>query len=134
MKKLRIKLRFLHRNKYFARKRIIEAIFISVLEYGDVIYGNVSHRTLWDASPGCCVSFCPPFCHWAQLWYTSLYSVQQGWLASFIWEKRFVYKSIIALLPPYLSSLIIVLYFTLLYYLLYLFIDVLTFTLPSAPL
>src|SRR4029434_4094635 len=50
VKKLRIKLGFLYRNRcrftFPDRKRIIESVFISVLDYGDVIYGNASHSTL----------------------------------------------------------------------------------------
>ena len=47
VKKIIMKLRLRYRNKCsftnFDRKRIIEALYVSVLDYGDIIYGNASH-------------------------------------------------------------------------------------------
>ncbi len=50
LKKLRAILGFLYRNKscfpLFTQKRIIEAVFLSVLDYGDIVYGQAANSTL----------------------------------------------------------------------------------------
>ena len=113
VKKLRIKLGFLYRNRccftFLARKRIIESVFISVLDYGDVIYGNTSQTSLKSLDP---------VYHSALRFITgdrygthhcTLYN-KVGWPA--LSEQRdnhwkiYIYKTITGLLPLYLSSLI----------------------------
>ncbi len=55
LKKLRPKLGFLYRNKscfpLFTWKRILEAVFLSVLDFGDIVYGQTANSALkpWDA-------------------------------------------------------------------------------------
>ena len=48
--KLRQKNGFLYRNRSIfpklCRKRIVEAVFLSVMDYGDIIYGNAASTTL----------------------------------------------------------------------------------------
>ena len=50
IKKLRMKLGFFYRNRscfpWPTRKRLIESLFLSVLDYGDIIYRNASATTL----------------------------------------------------------------------------------------
>ena len=113
VKKLRIKLGFLYRNRccftFPARKRIIESVFISVLDYGDVIYGNASHSTLktLDAVYHSALRFITGDRYGTH--HCTLYN-KVGWPA--LSEKRdghwktFIYKTIIGLMPLYLSSLI----------------------------
>ena len=49
-KSLRMKLGFFYRNRscfpWATRKRLIEALFLSALDYGDIIYRNASNTTL----------------------------------------------------------------------------------------
>jgi exonuclease III len=112
-KKLRIKLFFLYRNRccftFPARKRIIESVFISVLDYGDVIYGNASLSTLktLDAVYHSALRFITGDRYGTH--HCTLYN-KVGWPAlserrDFHW-KILIYKTIIGLMPPYLASLI----------------------------
>lgn len=86
-----------------------QSVFISVLDYGDVIYGNASHSTLktLDAVYHSALRFITGDHYGTH--HCTLYN-KVGWPA--LAEKRdghwktFIYKTIIGLMPLYLSSLI----------------------------
>ena len=91
------------------KKRIIESVFISVLDYGDVIYGNASLSTLktLDAMYHSALRFITGDRYGTH--HCTLYN-KVGWPAlserrDFHW-KILIYKTIIGLMPPYLASLI----------------------------
>ena len=62
--KLWQKIGFLYRNKtsfpLISRRRVIEAVFLSVLDYADVIYRHAAASTLKSLH---CVSLCPQIHH-----------------------------------------------------------------------
>ena len=112
-KKLRMKLGFLYRHRscfpWSTRKKLIEALFISALDYGDIIYRNASATTLKSLDP---------VYHSALRFITGdsynthhciLYN-KVGWPSLTTRRDQhwflFVFKAIIGNLPSYLNSLL----------------------------
>ena len=111
--KLRQKVGFLFRNRasfpMFCRKRVVEAVFLSVLDYGDVIYRDASASTLKQLDP---------VYHSALRFITGdgydthhciLYD-KVGWPSlsmrrNYRWYM-FVFKAVTGKLPSYISSLL----------------------------
>ena len=111
--KLRQKIGFLYRNKsifpLICRKKIIEAVFLSALDYGDIIYGNAAPTTLEPLNTAyhSAIRFITgdAFRTHHCLLYDKL-----GWLSL---ENRrklhlymFIFKALIGKLPPYISSML----------------------------
>lgn len=113
VKKLKLKLGFYFRNKscfsFEAKRRLVAATFLSVLDYGDVIYMNASITSLklLDTVYHGALRFITNFR--ALTHHCSLYD-RVGWSA--LSTRRlnhwyiFIYKAILGLLPPYLQSYI----------------------------
>ena len=114
VKKPRIKLGFYFRNKlcfsFNAKKRLVAATFLSVLDYGDLLYMNASAKCLHmvDTAFHASLRFitnCKPLKH-----HCELYS-RVGWSA--LATRRlshwytFIYKALLGLLPSYICSLIV---------------------------
>ena len=110
---LRAKLCMLYRNKAcfprFCRKRITEAVLLSVLDYGDVIYKNAAATTLkpLDAIYHSALRFItgdPYDTHHCTLY------LKVGWPALSTRRDHhwfvFIYKALLNKAPPYISSLL----------------------------
>ena len=113
--RLRQKIGYFYRNKatfpLFSRKRIIEAVFMSVLDYGDVVYRHASRS---------CLKLLDSVFHSALRFITGdaydthhcvLYE-KVGW--SSLKERRdahwhiFIYKALTGKLPPYLTEMLLI--------------------------
>ena len=111
--KLRQKIGFFYRNRanfpMISRKRVIEAVFMSVLDYGDVIYRNASSSTLksLDAVYHSALRFITGDIYSTH--HCILYN-KVGW--SSLSDRRnqhwllFIYKTFIGKHPPYISDLL----------------------------
>ena len=111
--KLRQKIGFLYRNKVnfpmICRKRIVEAVFMSVLDYGDVIYRNAAPTTLLplDTVYHSALRFMTGESYSTH--HCTLYE-RAGWPS--LTERRtrhwyqFIFKSIDGKLPPYIRMLV----------------------------
>lgn len=110
VKKLRLKLSFYFRNKlsfsFNARKRLVAATFLPVLDYGDLLYMHATAQALrsLDSVFHASLRFitnCSARTH-----HCELYS-RVGWPAlatrRLTHWYRFIYKGLIGLLPSYLS-------------------------------
>ena len=111
--KLRQKIGFLYRNSASfpmpCRKRIVQAVFMSVLDYGDVVYRHASSTTLkpLDSAYHSALRFITGDKY--DTHHCLLYD-KVGWPSltlrrSYHWYL-FIYKAIIGKLPPYISSLL----------------------------
>ena len=111
--KLRQKIGFLYRNKsifpIICRKKIIEAVFLSVMDYGDTIYGNAAPTTLEPLKTAyhSAIRFITGDAY--RTHHCLLYD-KVGWLSL---ENRrafhlylFIFKAIIGKLPPYINSML----------------------------
>lgn len=113
VKKLRLKLRFFFRNKqcfsFAVKKRLVTATFLSVLDYGDILYMNASSScllmldTMYHASLRF-ITNCRYLTHHCDLYlrvnWPSLAIRRQGhWYT-------FIYKAMLGLLPPYICTLV----------------------------
>ena len=109
-----MKLGFFYRNRscfpWSTRKRLIESLFLSALDYGDIIYRNASATTLKTLDP---------VYHSALRFITGdnynthhciLYN-KVGWPSLATRRDQhwfvFIYKGLIERLPPYLNSLLV---------------------------
>ena len=113
-KKLRIKLGFLYRNKccfsFGARKKIVQAVLLSVIDYGDILYmhANSSSLKMLDSVYHAALRFVSNSgfrTHHCKLYekvgLSSLYTRRmEHWY-------MFLYKAILHDLPPYLCSLMV---------------------------
>ena len=111
--KLRQKIGCLYRNRasfpMICRKRIIEATFLSVLDYGDIIYQHAAATTLkpLDTVYHSALRFITGDSY--DTHHCTLYS-NVGW--SSLAERRqshwhlFIYKALIGKLPPYISVML----------------------------
>ena len=110
--KLRQKIGFLYRNKSIfpkiCRKRIIEAVFLSALDYGDIIYGNATSTTLGPLNTvyHSAIRFITGDAY--RTHHCLLYDKVE-WLSL---ENRrklhlymFIFKALIGKLPPYISAM-----------------------------
>ena len=111
--KLRQKVGFLYRNRssfpMISRKRVIEAVFLSVLDYGDVIYRHAADTTLklLDSVYHSALRFITGDSY--DTHHCLLYS-KVGWSSlsmrrNYHWYM-FIHKAISEKLPPYISSLL----------------------------
>ena len=111
--KLRQKIGFLYRNKsifpIICRKKIIEAVFLSVMDYGDTIYGNAVPTTLGPLKTAyhSVIRFITGD---AFLTHHCLLYDNVGWPSL---ENRrklhlymFIFKAFTGKLPPYISSML----------------------------
>uniref|UniRef100_A0A3B3HCE9 Reverse transcriptase domain-containing protein n=1 Tax=Oryzias latipes TaxID=8090 RepID=A0A3B3HCE9_ORYLA len=113
VRKLKLKLGFLFRNKccfsFGIKKRLVTATFLSILDYGDLLYMNATAQCLSkiDSVYHAALRFvtnCKASTH-----HCELYS-RVGW--SSLSTRRFthwcifIYKSLLGLLPSYICSLI----------------------------
>ena len=113
-KKLRVKLGFYYRNKscfsFNARKRLIQATFVSILDYGDILYmhANLSSLKMLDSVYHAALRFVTDLGF--RTHHCSLYE-SVGWpsLYNRRWEHWycFLYKAVLCDLPPYLCSLLV---------------------------
>ena len=111
--KSRQKIGFLYRNKDsfppLCRKRIIESIFLSVLDYGDVIYRHASHSVLKILDPvyHSAIRFITDDAY--QTHHCNLYD-KVGWPS--LSKRRdihwylFIFKSLIGKQPPYITGML----------------------------
>ena len=111
LKKLKLKLGFFFRNKscfsFNARKRLVAATFLPVLDYGDIVYMNAPTHSLklLDAAYHGALRFitdCKPLTHHCTLY--SLVNWSSLSTRRLLHWYHFIYKSILGLLPTYLSS------------------------------
>ncbi len=111
--KLRQKIGFLYRHRtnfpLFSRKRVIEAVFLSVLDYGDVIYRNASASTLAALNPiyYSAIRFITGDSYLTH--HCVLYE-NVGWAPLALRRDRhwllFIYKALIGKMPSYITSLL----------------------------
>ena len=111
---LRQKVGFLYRNRssfpLICRKRVIEAVFLSVLDYGDVIYKAAAPSTLksLDSVYHSALRFITGDSYSTH--HCILYD-KVGWSPLAVRRDQhwylFVFKAIIGKLPPYLASLLV---------------------------
>lgn len=112
-KKLKFKIGFLYRNRACLssvnRKQIVQATFMSVLDYGDIIYMHASANTLkpLDAIYHCALRFITGDSY--KTHHCILYQ-HVGWASLSVRREQhallFIYKALLLKLPPYISSLI----------------------------
>ena len=112
-KQLRIKIGFLYRHKsslpISCRKRIVEAVFMPVLDYGDILYKNapISALKTLDTVYHSAIRFATGAAY--DTHHCILYN-KIGWTS--LSERRFrhwvlfIYKAILGKLPSYISSLL----------------------------
>ena len=111
--KLRQKVGFLYRNRssfpMISRKRVVEAVFLSVLDFGDVIYRHAAASTLkqLDSVYHSALRFITGDSY--DTHHCLLYD-KVGWPSltlrrNYHWY-RFIFKAISGKLPPYISSLL----------------------------
>ena len=111
--KLRQKIGFLYRNKsifpIICRKKIIEAVFLSVMDYGDTVYGNAVPTTLEPLKSAyhSAIRFITGDAY--RTHHCLLYDKVE-WLSL---ENRrklhlymFIFKALTGKLPPYISSML----------------------------
>ena len=111
--KLRQKVGFLFRNRccfpLFCRKRVVEAVFLSVLDYGDVIYRHAPAATLkqLDSVYHSALRFITGDSYNTHhcLLYDKVDWPSLSRRRSYHWNM-FVFKAISGKLPPYISSLL----------------------------
>ena len=111
--KLRQKIGFLYRNKsifpIICRKKIIEAVFLSVMDYGDTIYGNAAPTTLEPLKTAyhSAIRFITGDAF--RTHHCLLYD-KVGWLSLENRRKLHLYmlifKALIGKLPPYINSML----------------------------
>ena len=104
---------FFYRNRscfpWASRKRLIEALFLSALDYGDIIYRNASNTTLkaLDSVYHSALRFITGDSYMTH--HCILYN-KVGWPSLATRRDQhwfiFVYKAIIGSSPPYLNSLL----------------------------
>lgn len=111
--KSRQKIGFLYRNRTsfpkICRKRVIEAVFLSVLDYGDIVYRHASATALkpLDSVYHSALRFITgdPF----KTHHCSLYE-KVGWTSLSLRRELhwflFIFKSLIGKQPPYLSAML----------------------------
>ena len=93
----------------FSRKRVIEAVFMSVLDYGDTIYRHASASTLkpLDSMYHSALRFIT--CDSYSTHHCTLYE-KVGWTSLTVRRNRhwllFIYKTLNGHLPSYISSLL----------------------------
>lgn len=93
----------------FCRNRVAGAVFMSVLDWGDVIGRHASSSAL---KPLDCFSLCLQILYCWCWWYTSLYFIWWSWGRLFFRKRRdihwflFIYKAPNGSLPLYLSELL----------------------------
>ena len=112
-KRLKIKLGFLYRNRTCLsptnRRQIVQATFMSVIDYGDIIYMHATASTLksLDATYHCALRFITGAS--SRTHHCVLYH-NVGWTSLSVRLEQhalvFVYKVLLNKLPSYLSSLI----------------------------
>lgn len=113
VKKLKLKLSFFFRNKFCfsfkAKKQLVTATFLSVLDYGDLVYRTASAQCLYkiDTVYHASLRFitnCKNLTHHCELYsrvgWPSLSNRRSGH-----WHT-FIYKAMLGLLPSYICSLI----------------------------
>lgn len=113
IKKLKPLLGFFFRNKTCfpmeARKRLVQSTFLSVLDYGDILYMHATETVLRKLDPVYHASLrfitnANPLTH-----HCALYQLV-GWSSLYLRRKfhflLFVYKALIGKLPPYLGGLL----------------------------
>ena len=113
IKSLRMKLGFLYRNRacfpWHTRKRLIESLFLSALDYGDIIYRNASATTLrgLDSVYHSSLRFITGDSY--RTHHCILYN-KVGWPSLATRRDQhwflFIYKALIGSLPTYLNSLL----------------------------
>ncbi len=114
IKDLRVKLGFFYRNRscfpWSIRKRLTDALVLSVLDYGDIIYRNASATTLkpLDALFHSALRFITGDSYTTH--HCILYN-KVGWPSLTVRRDQhwflFIYKALIRKLPPYLNSLLV---------------------------
>lgn len=111
VKKLKIRLGFYFRNKscfsFQSRKRLVAATFLSVLDYGDVLYMNACSSSLHmlDSTYHGVLRFITGYRSLTH--HCTLYA-KVGWLSlsarRLLHWYTFIYKTLIGLLPSYLCT------------------------------
>ena len=113
MTSLQIKVGFFYRNRVsfppHCRKMLVEATFLSVLDYGDILYMHASAATLklLDSVYHSALRFITGDSY--NTHHCDLYS-KVGWPSLVVRRERhwvlFIYKALIGLLPNYISAML----------------------------